>query len=370
MKKEACAKPRAKPSIERMQLMDSKEKKLRQAMELASKARKLEGSNSALLAILEEIEFNRRQLERAHRQWEDAFDAMGDPIFMHDKEFRILRANLAYAAHSGVPIKEVVGKVYWEVFPRLGGPLPMSSSAMQDETSPVEEKFRTPTGETFSSRAFHIRDSNDHYLYSMHILQDVTRNEPMESVHRRAHLALKAAHACSRELLRATDEAKLLQAACRVMVETGECRLAWIGYPETPKKTLKQVAAAGETAYLAAAEFDWDDPDLQQSPTCRTMRSGKPEVLRNLQSYPCLSPWVLEALKRDIGAMLALPLMLNGKNLGILNLYAAEPDAFDSEETGLLKEMADDLALAIANLGGGAAEAPQASQPIGPSQSH
>lgn len=348
MEKEVFVKPQSTLGYERKRLKDSKDKKLRQAMELASKARKLEGNNSALLAILEEIECNRHQLERAHRQWEDAFDAMENPIFMHDKGFRVIRANLSYAAHSGMPIKKVIGKVYWEVFPRLGGPLPMSSRTMQDETSPVEEKFVTPTGETFSSRAFHIRDSSDHYLYSVHILQDVTDSEQMETVRRRVHLALKAAHACSREMLRAADEAKLLQAACRVMVETGKYRLAWIGYPEGPKKTIKQVAAAGETAYLAAAEFDWDDPDLQQSPTGRTMRSGKPEVLRNLQSYPCLSPWVLEALKLGIGAMLALPLAHDGKNLGILNLYAAEPGAFDGEETGLLKEMADDLAFAKA----------------------
>lgn len=352
MEKEAYAKLQSKLSTERKRLKDAKDKKLRQTMDLANRARKLEGSDSALLAILEDIEYNRRQLERAHRQWEDAFDAMEDPIFMHDEEFRVIRANLAYAARGGMPIKEVIGKIYWEVFPRLGGPLPQSSRTMQDETSPVEERFGTSTGEAYSSRAFHIRDSDGHYLYSMHILQDVTDSDQKETSRRRTHLALKAAHAGTRALLRATDEAQLLQAACRALAEAGEYRLAWIGYREGTQKTLKQVASSGETQYLAAVEFDWEDPDLQQSPTGRALRSGNTEVQRHLQSYPCLAPWVLEALKRDIGAMLALPLAHDGRNLGILNLYAAEADAFDNEEAGVLKELADDLALALADLGG------------------
>lgn len=352
MEKEAYSKLQSKLSTERKRLKDAKDKKLRQTMDLANKARRLEGSDSGLLVILEDLEYNRRQLERAHRQWEDAFDAMEDPIFMHDEEFRVIRANLAYAARGGMPIKEVIGKIYWEVFPRLGGPLPQSSRTMQDETSPVEEQFGTSTGEAFSSRAFHIRDSDGHYLYSMHILQDVTDSAQTETTRRRTHLALKAAHAGTRAMLRAAGEAQLQQAICRAMAEAGEYRLAWIGYPEGTRMAVRQVAAAGETAYLDAVEFDWEDPDLQQSPAGRALRSGKAEAQRHLQSYPCLAPWVLEALKRDIGAMLALPLAHGGRQIGILNLYAAEADAFDNEEAGVLKELADDLALALANLGG------------------
>ncbi|MEW5944133.1 MAG: HD domain-containing phosphohydrolase [Pseudomonadota bacterium] len=167
----------AKLSAERKRLKQEKDKKQRQALELAVKARKLEGHDSAFLPILEELEHNRRQLEQAHREWEDAFDAMSDAIFIHDEEFRIIRANVAYAEFAGMPIKKVIGKNYWEVFPRHHTPLPSCACVTHQGTEPIEETIETGDGKIFISRAFAIHDARNRYLYSIHILQNITEHE-------------------------------------------------------------------------------------------------------------------------------------------------------------------------------------------------
>ena len=77
----------------------------------------------ALLAMLEELEAGRALIERARMEWTAAFDAVRDPIFLHDREFRIVRANRAYAEAAGMDIKDVIGKPYWQVFPKSQGPL-------------------------------------------------------------------------------------------------------------------------------------------------------------------------------------------------------------------------------------------------------
>src|ERR1035437_7541625 len=48
--------------------------------------------------------------------WRHIFDAIKDPAFLHDTQFRLLLANAAYCREAGVTEEEVLGKPYWEVF--------------------------------------------------------------------------------------------------------------------------------------------------------------------------------------------------------------------------------------------------------------
>jgi PAS domain S-box-containing protein/putative nucleotidyltransferase with HDIG domain len=115
----------------------------------------------------------RRGLRQAQFEWKTAFDAVQDAIFIHDAEFRIVRANLAYAALGGLPMSEIIGKLYWEVFPKTGGPLPGCVTARETRRW-TEEEIGVAAGETYLSRSFPISDAKGSYLYSLHVLQDVT----------------------------------------------------------------------------------------------------------------------------------------------------------------------------------------------------
>ncbi|OGI37095.1 MAG: hypothetical protein A2V91_07060 [Candidatus Muproteobacteria bacterium RBG_16_64_10] len=129
---------------------------------------------AALLFMLEDLQASRAQIERARKEWADAFDAIRDPIFLHDKDFRIVRANRAYAKAAGMAIKDVIGKRYWEVFPKNEGPLPACARHMEKAEEEEEEEMTLPTGEVFVSRGFAIRDDEGRYVHSIHILEDIT----------------------------------------------------------------------------------------------------------------------------------------------------------------------------------------------------
>lgn len=70
-----------------------------------------------LTAMLREQETASRHVERARKAWAQTVDALSQPIFMHDQNGCIVRANRAYADRAGVPVKTLVGKVYWKLFP-------------------------------------------------------------------------------------------------------------------------------------------------------------------------------------------------------------------------------------------------------------
>lgn len=143
-------------------------------------AKELEDSRSALLLMLEDLEAGHRKIEQAHQEWMNALDAVNDPIFLHDKEFRILRCNKAYQQRAGIPFHELIGQPYYEVFPKTGAPLPSCLRAMEKTAGEEEEVI---VGEAiYRSRAFPIHDEQGVYLYSVHTLEDITDSRHAEAV--------------------------------------------------------------------------------------------------------------------------------------------------------------------------------------------
>ncbi len=143
--------------------------------------KELEDNRSALLFMLEDLENARKKIEQAHQEWRDALDVIGDPIFLHDKEFRILRCNKAYQKCAGIKFKEIVGRPYYEIFPKTGVPLPCCLRAMEK----AEEEVTV--GDTlYRSRAFPIHDEQGVYSYSVHILEDITERRSVDESLRRS----------------------------------------------------------------------------------------------------------------------------------------------------------------------------------------
>ncbi|GAB4301849.1 MAG: hypothetical protein Kow0096_23000 [Thiohalomonadaceae bacterium] len=138
----------------------------------ALRARRLEEANHA-------IQLSRELIEHVHHEWMDAFDVVTDPIFLHDADGRVMRANRAYADCAGADFADIIGRCYWEVFPLGSGPAQACVLARQ-EVRRMEEEVTASNGHVYASRFFAIRDDAGNYRYSIHILRDVTEQRAME----------------------------------------------------------------------------------------------------------------------------------------------------------------------------------------------
>lgn len=176
--------------------------------------------------------------------------------------------------------------------------------------------------------------------------------DDMAGALQRTNRALKTLSAGNRAVVRANNEQALLAEMCRIIVEIGGYRLAWVGYAgQDEGKTMRPMAHAGyEEGYLATLNLTWADTEHGRGPTGTAIRTGKPSITRNILSDPTFAPWREEARQRGYASTMALPLRVNAEVIGALCIYAAEPDAFDQEEVALLSEMANDLAYGIAAL--------------------
>jgi PAS domain S-box-containing protein len=131
-------------------------------------------------ALRESEERLKRELDnstRAKREWETTFDAISSPLFIHDREYRILRANRAYCEAAGMTFLELIGRPYYAVFPKMDGPFRTCALAMnhfkKTGALPDEEVSVSHLQKIFRAKYYPVHDG-DNYLYSVHVLEDVT----------------------------------------------------------------------------------------------------------------------------------------------------------------------------------------------------
>jgi diguanylate cyclase (GGDEF)-like protein/PAS domain S-box-containing protein len=168
-------------------------------------------------------------------------------------------------------------------------------------------------------------------------------------------LALRARRVlgeCNRVLLRANDEQALLADMCRIVVEDGGYRLAWIGKAmHDERRSIRPVSRHGEDhGYVDALSLTWGPETMECGLAGRAIRTGGAQVARSVRTDPAFSRWREMALACDFGAAAALPLTCGGSTLGVLALYAREEHSFDASELSLLEELAADIAYGVANL--------------------
>jgi len=194
-----------------------------------------------------------------------------------------------------------------------------------------------------------VIDDEGQLVYIIGVSTDISYLKEIERQLKIRNRALRVLSRCNQMISKSQEEDTLLQFVCNTLTQLGEYRMAWVGYADhDPDKTVRPVALSGEeSGYLDAVFISWGHRKEGRGPTGRAIRSGKPGVCRDIESDPKFRIWQEEALQRDYGSSVALPLYVDGEVIGALNIYAVEPDAFDEDELELLTELSHDMANGI-----------------------
>lgn len=157
---------------------------------------------------------------------------------------------------------------------------------------------------------------------------------------------------CNMALVRIDDEQALMHEICRIILDVGGYRMAWVGYAENDQaRSVRPVGYVGiEEGYLETAKITWADTERGRGPTGTAIRLGKVRICDDFLTDPALAPWRDQALKRGFRSSIALPLTAAGKVFGCLTIYASQPAAFTESQAKVLTELADDLAFGITAL--------------------
>lgn len=74
-------------------------------------------ADQAAVAINNALLF--QEVRKASEEWETTFNGIREGIVLLDTDFRILRANEAFGKLAGLPLKEIIGRSAFEIFPSL-----------------------------------------------------------------------------------------------------------------------------------------------------------------------------------------------------------------------------------------------------------
>ncbi len=175
---------------------------------------------------------------------------------------------------------------------------------------------------------------------------EITQRKQAELELLKLNRTLQALSVCNRALLHAEDETELLREICRIVVEIGGYRMAWVGYAENnPEKSITPLAVVGdENGYLEKFRLSWADNEWGRGPAGTAIRTGQPCTTHDVSNDPRFNIWRSEAKARGYVSVFAIPLKSASEVFGTLVIYSSIPDAFHPEEQELLTSLADNLA--------------------------
>ncbi len=307
-------------------------------------------------------EAQRREAEQALRVSELKFrrlhQSMTDAYVATDMAGRIQEFNQAYQDMLGYPEVELRQLTYQDLTPErwreFENRIVVEQIQATGSSVVYEKEYRRKDGVIFpvELRTFLILDDAGKPARMWAIVRDITARKREERQLQKANRALRLLSLLHQELLRATDEQTLLQATCRLAVESGGYRMAWVGFAQQDEAgSVRPMAWSGFTnSYLERVRVSWKDTEYGRGPTGTAIRTGQAVLARDLSTDPAFGPWRAAALDHGYASSIALPLRHAGSCFGALNLYSAEPDAFDAGEVKLLGGLADDLAYGLGAL--------------------
>jgi diguanylate cyclase (GGDEF)-like protein len=152
-------------------------------------------------------------------------------------------------------------------------------------------------------------------------------------------------------IVRIRDRDELFDEACRVVVLHGGFRMAWIGViGASPADPVVVLAHAGiERGFLSRVRVMLDrSAPGGRGVTAAAITGNRSAVDNDIEGNRALGGMRDECLARGYRSALALPLRVDGKPVGALVVYAAEPGYFTPEEVRLLEEVAADITLGMA----------------------
>lgn len=195
-----------------------------------------------------------------------------------------------------------------------------------------------------SSRVVRLR--NDDFYWS--IIRDISERKRAEAKIFHLNRLYAVLSQVNQAVVRARERTALLKAVCRIAVEYGEFRMAWIGLVNEEQKRVEPFTCFGTGGeYLSRIRVPLDDELAGRGPMLQAIRNGKPYVCGDIERDPRVAPWREDALAFGFRSVASIPITCNGKVIGAFNVYSEETNFFDEEEMQLIEEMCMDVSFGL-----------------------
>ena len=152
-------------------------------------------------------------------------------------------------------------------------------------------------------------------------------------------------------IVRVRDRRELFRESCRIAVQQGGFRMAWIGLVQPGALRASPLVWEGmDQGYLEEVGGALGGAEEDPGSVGKAIRYKKMVVANDIETDPH-TVFKHAALARGYRSMIAMPLIVADEVVGVLVLYAGETGFFDYEELKLLKDLAGDISFALDYIG-------------------
>jgi PAS domain S-box-containing protein len=300
------------------------------------------GHEASAQALLRSEAHYRRIADTAHEGiW--LLDGAGRTLFANRRLAEILRCGLDELESSTI-LDFLDPAVRPDAQRRLAAPV--GRAAAQHDVR-LHRRDGTEMWAIISSSA--VTDDEGRVVGTLAMVTDITERKEAEARTRRVARLYAVSSSVNEAIVRVRDTQELYERACRIAVEEGLLRLAWVGLYDDRTKVLRPVARFGVgEGYVDRITVSLDDDRMNRGPAGRALRNSASAVEDDIASAPDFY-WKAEALAHGLRSCAAFPLTRDARPLGLLVLYADRPHYFRDEELRVLRALADDISFAVAS---------------------
>lgn len=224
--------------------------------------------------------------------------------------------------------------------------------AGEQESDACERRFVRENGEiVWINLVTNVeRASGGEPRYFISIFEDISTRKLAEFRLQRLNRLHTVLSSVSDAILRNRERQSLFDACCRIMVDLGLLRMAYIGVVDPQARVVRPTAWCGEGLdYVRhpSSVIPMDGGPLGQGTLGTALRTGAHDYCNNIAQTERMKPWHEATASSGLLANASFPLYLRGSIVAVLVLYAGEVDYFLDDELGLMDAVASSMSFAL-----------------------
>jgi len=306
------------------------------------------------LKLAQEVS-ERRKAEEDASFFKALVEYTRDPVYVLSPEngYRMIYANQASCSHFGKSREEVLTMRIpdWDPVFDMGQVDELLEQLKQGRSMLFETMHRLDSGKLVPVEVTcNYLEYNGQGLTAGYF-HDITERKKAEEQILRLNRLYAVLSETGKAIAHSTDRYTLFDEICRLIVEHGGFRLAWIGLVDEESAAVRPVAWSSEDAFFLGniSVLAREEPEGMGA-AGSAVRNGKLKIINDYLHDPLTSPWHEEAEKHGFQSAAAVALKVNGKVIGALTIYAGEKLFFHEEMAGLLMQLETDISFALENL--------------------
>ena len=193
-----------------------------------------------------------------------------------------------------------------------------------------------------------IHDAQGRIVGVAKIARDVTERKRADVKIRHLNRVYAVLSSINALIVRVRDRDELFREACRIAVEAGTFKLAWLGIVDRSSMCVRVVAWHGvEEGYIKLLPLGVSDSGSAGSGLSGFALNERKAMISNDMTQDSRILLQKESHELGLRSLVQLPLLIAGEVVGVLALYSGEVEFFDEDEMKLLHELAGDIAFAL-----------------------